>query len=168
MRTWSRRPILEPRFRPVATWVVMPLVIVAGTMCAAAVMVKVPQLRDEINGRKEAGRVRRLRQPDSAGNSRPATPPSRRVALTTTGTRTHTTLKPAASAESRAAAAKPAPAVEEDPVTRALRTIRECQARVGGRHRPVDRNLHILLLEDRVALGVSDGRGGVVPIPIGR
>ena len=136
MRTERWRPLLELPFRPLATRAGMALLLVSGTMFAVSVLA-------EGAGKPESksGPVNQTKKPPStavpASRSKvvaPLTPATmmakdRRVALTTAETRLHTTLKPNSSTQAKITIAPAPKPIQEDPVARAIRTIKQCRSK---------------------------------------
>ena len=114
----------------------MALLVVGGTMSAASVLAE-----DAGKPATNSGPVKQAKKPSSASipasrpmavtpvTPAPTTGPARRVALTTPDTRTHRTLKPNLSTAAKIAPSTSPRTAEEDPVARALRTIKECKAK---------------------------------------
>jgi hypothetical protein len=112
-------------------------VFLCGTMFAASVLAEEggkPEAKPRSSASKKAEASSASTPAAGPGTSKPASPapsagPARRVALKSKDTRSRAALNPDQSAPARPASAVAPPPVEEDPVARALRTIKACQTR---------------------------------------
>lgn len=151
MRTSRWLPPRKLQFEPATTWTAVAataILIVSGSMCAASAPAdggEKTEAKPPAAKCPEPGTTTPTPNPNPAAPTTPSAPaagakpaaassaakvPARRVAMTTTETLTHTTLKPDLSARSQPkAAATPA---AEHPVARAIRTIGECQKSYAG------------------------------------
>jgi hypothetical protein len=125
----------EYGFEPAAIRSSVAMLFLVGMMLTTSVLAEgagKPETKPANSNKVEESRppaVTAAPKTSTPARSTLATGPARRVALSTTETRSHTTLKPDLSAGSKRAASPTATPAEEDPVARALRTIRECETR---------------------------------------
>jgi hypothetical protein len=131
-------PLKEPGVGTAVSRGGLGLVLLIVTICGASAQADAPGGGEEAKPSKsdKAGDARgpapsTTAAPEKAPAAKPPpSAPAQRVALTSGATRTHTTLKPDLSARTKLAPTSPPPAaLEEQPVARALRTIKECQSR---------------------------------------
>jgi hypothetical protein len=108
------------------------VVFLGGTMFAASVLAEEPgkpEAKAKASKKAEASSASTPAPSPGTGRPEPSAGPARRVALTTRDTRSRAALMPDQSASARPASPVVSPPVEEDPVARALRTIKACQTR---------------------------------------